>query len=154
MSLSKRNFVYSCIIYEISLFVKIVVEISLKIRYTVLEVIEMTTVQRIDYILHSRGMSRRQLAISAKIPPSSLQSAMTRGKSMTIDMLLSIADALDVDPYSLMDFDTASERLSSRINGELTDRLLLAFNLLNDVGQHKAIERVEELAEIAKYRDK
>lgn len=114
----------------------------------------MTTVQRIDYILQGRGMSRRQLAIAANIPPSSLQSAMTRGKSMTIDMLLSIADALEVDPYSLMDFDTASERLSSRINGELHDRLLLAFNLLNDVGQQKAIERVEELAEIAKYRDK
>ena len=114
----------------------------------------MTTAQRIDYILKGRGMSRRQLAIAANIPPSSLQSAMTTGKSMTIDMLLSIADAIDVDPYSLMDFDSASERLCARINGELLDRLLLAFNLLNDVGQQKALERVEELAEIEKYREK
>lgn len=113
----------------------------------------MTTVQRIDYILQSRGMSRRQLAISAKIPPSSLQSAMTRSKSMTVDMLMAIADALNVDPYSLMDFDTASKHLASRINGEQYDRLLLAFNILNDLGQHEAIKRVEELAEIAKYRN-
>lgn len=112
----------------------------------------MTTVQMIDHILQSRGMSRRQLAIAAKIPPSSLQSAMTRGKRMTIEMVMSIADALDVDPYSLMDFDMASDRLASRINGELHERLILAFNSLNDLGQQKAIERVEELLEVAKYR--
>ena len=54
----------------------------------------MTTTERIDYILKSRGMSRRQLAIAAKIPPSSLQSAMTKGKSMSLDMLLRISEAL------------------------------------------------------------
>lgn len=113
----------------------------------------MTTVQTIDYILQSRGMSRRQLAIAAKIPPSSLQSAMTRGKSMTIEMLYAIADALEVDPFTLMDFDAASDRLFARINGDLHKRLLLAFDILNDLGQQKAIERVEELTEIAKYRE-
>lgn len=113
----------------------------------------MTTTERIDHILKSRGMSRRQLAIAANIPTSSLQSAMSRGKSMTIEMLLAVADALEVDPYSLMDWDMATNRLADRVNGELYDRLLLAFNLLNDLGQQKAIERVEELTEISKYKN-
>jgi lambda repressor-like predicted transcriptional regulator len=39
----------------------------------------MTVAQKIDNILKSKGMSRRQLAIKAKIAPSSLQSAMERG---------------------------------------------------------------------------
>ncbi len=112
-----------------------------------------TITEEIDAILQERGMSRRQLAITANIPPSSLQSAMARGKGMTVEMLMAVADALDVSPYSLMDFDMASERLSQRINGVLLDQLTEAFSKLNDLGQQKAIERVEELTEIAKYRD-
>ena len=56
----------------------------------------MTTVQRLDAILKSRGMSRRQAAIAAKIPPSTLQSAMERGKNISVDMLQQLAAALDI----------------------------------------------------------
>lgn len=49
---------------------------------------------RIDELLKERKMSRRQLAISAKIAPSSLQSAMERGDGFSVDMLSSIAAAL------------------------------------------------------------
>lgn len=47
-------------------------------------------------------MSRRQLAIMAQIPPSSLQSAMSRGKNMTVEMLQSIAGIFDVSSDYLL----------------------------------------------------
>ena len=56
----------------------------------------MSLYKRIDAILQDRGMSRRQLAIAAGIPPSTLQSALTREKSMTTEMIQQIAAALEV----------------------------------------------------------
>lgn len=57
----------------------------------------MTITERIDAVLQRRNMSRRQLAKAANIPPSSLQSAMERGKNLSTDMVRKIAKALDVD---------------------------------------------------------
>lgn len=65
----------------------------------------MTTVQRLDAILKSRGMSRRQAAIAAKIPPSTLQSAMERGKNISVDMLQQLAAALDIPVTELVGDD-------------------------------------------------
>ena len=47
----------------------------------------MTMTEKIDSIIQSKKMSRRQLAIKAGIPPSSLQSAMERGKNLSLEML-------------------------------------------------------------------
>lgn len=63
----------------------------------------MTIVDKIDSILKERNMSRRQLAKLAGIPTSSLQSAMERGKNISVDMLYKIADALNVPIVSLLD---------------------------------------------------
>lgn len=62
----------------------------------------MTVTERIDNLLKSRKMSRRQLAIAAGIPPSSLQSAMSRGRNMTIEMLLAISGVLDISAAYLL----------------------------------------------------
>lgn len=62
----------------------------------------MNTVDLIDDILKKRGMSRRQLALAAGIPPSSLQAAMARGKNMTIEMVQAIAATLNVSVSSLL----------------------------------------------------
>lgn len=56
----------------------------------------MTVVERIDAIIQSRKISRRQLAIKAGIPPSSLQSAMERGKNISFEMIEKIAMVLGV----------------------------------------------------------
>ena len=61
----------------------------------------MTVIERIDALLKERGMSRRRLAKKANIPPSTLQSAMERGKNISVDMLSQIADALDVSLFFL-----------------------------------------------------
>lgn len=62
----------------------------------------MTITERIDSIIQARKMSRRQLAIKAGIPPSSLQSAMERGKSLSFEMIEKIATALNVSIGDLL----------------------------------------------------
>ena len=59
----------------------------------------MTVCEYIDSILKERGMSRRKLAISAGISPSSLQSAFERNKNLSYDMLLPILEVLKIEKY-------------------------------------------------------
>ena len=61
-----------------------------------------STVRMIDAILQHKNMSRRQLAKAASIPPSSLQSALERGKNISADMLQKIADVLQVPVELIM----------------------------------------------------
>lgn len=62
----------------------------------------MTPTERIDALLAARGMSRRQLAVTAGIPTSSFQSAMARGRNLTVEVLQAVAKALDVSPAYLL----------------------------------------------------
>ena len=62
----------------------------------------MTTAQKIDSLLKKYGLSRRQLAILAQIPPSSFQSAMERGGNMSVEMLQKVANVLVVPPEELL----------------------------------------------------
>ena len=50
----------------------------------------------IDKILSERKMSRRKLALKAGIPPSTLQSALARKNTLSIEMMQKIADALEI----------------------------------------------------------
>lgn len=54
--------------------------------------------ERIDLLLAEKKMSRRKLAIMAGIPPSSLQSAMQRKGSMTVNMVEKLAETLECSP--------------------------------------------------------
>lgn len=109
----------------------------------------MTTAERIDSLLKARNMSRRQLAISADIPPSTLQSALERNRSFSFEMLQRIAKALDVTINDIVAGDWGS---LAHTQSAIFNRLSSAFDQLNELGQEKAVERVEELAEIPKYR--
>lgn len=110
----------------------------------------MTTAQIIDSILQQRGMSRRELAIAANIPPSTFQSAMARGKNITVEMVCAVAAVLGISPYCLMDFDDSSRELSYHINN--AQQIIEMLSQLNSAGQAKVIERIEELLELPKYR--
>lgn len=92
-----------------------------------------------------------------------------RNSNLGLDFAESIADALDVRIGYLMgleDFDgnlwgkDASDEAYSKIaenierhHGPKT-KLNAAFDRLNEEGQKKAVERVEELTEIPKYQKK
>lgn len=63
----------------------------------------MTVVERIDSVIQARKLSRRQLAIKAGIPPSSLQSAMERGRNISFEMIEKIAAALELPESFFME---------------------------------------------------
>lgn len=113
----------------------------------------METYENIDRELEKRGMSRRKLAISIGVPPSTFQSMMERKRGMTLELLKKIADALGMSIYSLADFDLASEAVTEEINANRRESQLLShFRNLNDNGQSVAVERVQELTQIPAYQ--
>ena len=113
----------------------------------------METYENIDRELEKRGMSRRKLAISIGVPPSTFQSMMERKRGMTLELLKKIADALGMSIYSLADFDLASEAVTEEINANRREgKLLSHFRNLNDNGQSVAVERVQELTQIPAYQ--
>ena len=113
----------------------------------------METYENIDRELEKRGMSRRKLAISLGVPPSTFQSMMERKRGITLELLKKIADALGMSIYSLADFDLASEAVTEEINTNRRESQLLShFRTLNDNGQTVAVERVQELAQIPAYQ--
>ena len=60
-----------------------------------------TVCERIDRLIKERTLSRRRLALQAGISPSSFQSAMQRNNGLSLDMLIPISQALNVDPVWL-----------------------------------------------------
>ena len=56
----------------------------------------MDVFDRIDAWLAANRVSRRKLAISAGLPPSSLQSALTRRGKLSHDMLAALSHAMGV----------------------------------------------------------
>lgn len=78
----------------------------------------MTTSEKIDAIIKKNGLSRRQVAIKAQIPPSSFQSAMERNKNISIDMLRKIGAALGVDWMELV----ADDELGDYIIADIIER--------------------------------
>lgn len=121
----------------------------------------MNVCERIDAILVERKMSRRQLAIAADIPPSTLQSVLARGHGITFEMLMKITQALELAPQDLYPIQRgvqitgmAGDPLNgySAIREQNKEKVISALDKLNADGQAKAVERVEELAEIPKYQ--
>ncbi|MFR9310677.1 helix-turn-helix domain-containing protein [Hydrogeniiclostridium mannosilyticum] len=91
----------------------------------------MAVADRIDTILQERGVSRRQLAIKAGIPPSSLQSALERGHNITLDMLQKIADALGVPVFLLYDVDIFVEEVT-----DFAKTLVQMYSVLNVIAEN------------------
>lgn len=119
----------------------------------------MTVCEMIDAILKEKNMSRRQLAIAAGIPPSSLQSALSRNNGLSLDMLLPISDVLDIDVPEL---DTGKKfpgwcaDIEKVVNESLDPKEVRAQEILyalNDAGKDKWIEYGEDLLEMPKYRE-
>ena len=98
-----------------------------------------------------KGLTQKQLGERCGMADSAIRRYESDRGNPTIETVKRIAKALEIDPFSLMDFDMACDFLSDRMNNR-TKYLLSAFELLNDEGQNIAIERVEELTEIPKYK--
>lgn len=102
----------------------------------------MTIAETIDNLLAKQNMSRRQLAIKAGIPPSTLQSAMARNKDFSLDMLLKIANALGVSLDTLLTIKPLPAKeipITSYFHETTTieepDQLSIAFErFMSDIG--------------------
>lgn len=100
-----------------------------------------------------KGWTQKQLGDKCNMADSAIRRYESDRGNPTIETLKRIANALEVDPYSLMDFDMATAALEDQINSR-AKHLLTFFDQLNEEGQAKAVERVEELTEIPKYQKK
>lgn len=141
----------------------------------------MTSVEKIDSIIKDRHISRRKLAIMAKIPPSTLQSAMTRGEIHNVVFLSKIASALGISAEDLYgdevlahpSLNKFAESFADKLDPDTMrvdengvvgfvkkqedpkraeDTLIGHFQKLNPKGQLVALDRMEELAEHPRYR--
>ena len=124
----------------------------------------MTTAEQIDALIKERGLSRRQLAIDAEIPPSSLQPAIERNKNIPFQMLEKIVSTLGISIFEVLgdeerklfveaEAGTISDYFKQGYKFTSREKLLVRlFHLLNEEGQDATIERVEELTEIPKYQ--
>ncbi len=116
----------------------------------------MTVGERIRIARKEKGLTQKALGEACGIAEPTIRRYELGKLNPKFETLGKIASALGVDIYSLLDFDSASDLLSDKINSALEkgvpDSLVLAYHQLNPVGQQKAVERVEELTEIPKYQ--
>jgi transcriptional regulator with XRE-family HTH domain len=132
----------------------------------------MTTGEKIKAARKAAGMTQIELADALGVSKTYISKYENDTRKPKRDTLLKIADKLGVRALDLEDDTTVnayyegainqSVRLSMGYLGDLyhgakqtpfLSPLLDAFASLNEEGQQKAVERVEELTEIPKYQN-
>lgn len=116
---------------------------------------------RLKNILRDKSITIKQLAETTGISVNTLYSITKRDSERVDDVILQrIAAALGVGVGQLMPVDNYWEDADGNGHTEPMeppaaapkDRIDAALDRLNDEGQEKAAERVEELTEIPKYQ--
>lgn len=113
--------------------------------------------QRSDRILHSiqkANLSYSELASLTKIPKSALQRYATgETEKIPIDRIEAIAKATKVTSEFLMGWtdDVEQKLILNNLNDD-EKALLNLYNQLNQLGQAKLRERLDELLELTKYK--
>lgn len=62
----------------------------------------MTVGERVLLLIHERGMTQKEFSLKTGIPQSTMSSWKGKRQNPSIDKLMTICDALDVDPYYLI----------------------------------------------------
>lgn len=116
----------------------------------------MTTGQLIKAARKKAGMTQEELGKKIGVSGSSMAQWENDLRNPKLDTLQRIASALGVPVQDLIsDWEAVDKEEFKRvfIYGEgIKDRIDAALDRLNDEGQEKAAERVEELTEIPKYQ--
>jgi transcriptional regulator with XRE-family HTH domain len=102
-------------------------------------------------------MSRRRLASEAHVSPSTLQCALARGGDLSLDLLLPISNVLNVSVEYLSGADEPPEMTADELQARwddmpVDDKIRYYLAGLNTYGKLKVLERLEELAELPKYK--
>ena len=126
--------------------------------------------ERIQTIRISKGLTRKEVASRCKIAEQIIDDYESGRSSPEFEIMDKIAYALDVPVTAWMGYV-----FTGRINGRdvyepshdiidvvideekedqpsIVERIFISLNQLNNAGQQKAVERVEELTEIPKYQ--
>lgn len=128
-----------------------------------------TSGKRIRAARKERGVQQEGLAKVIGVNPSAILKYENDTASLTWTTVFKIAEALDIDPYYLIDNDqildeifkylrNGENKLPELFDGDKTKaekrrkQLNVNFMKLNEIGQEKAVERVEELAMIPDYQ--
>lgn len=116
----------------------------------------MTTGQLIKAARKKAGMTQKELGAKLGVAYQTLAQWENDLRNPKLDTLQRIAAALGVPVQDLIsDWEAVDKEEFKRvfIYGEgIKDRIDAALDRLNDEGQEKAAERVEELTEIPKYQ--
>lgn len=116
----------------------------------------MTTGQLIKAARKKAGVTQEELGKKIGVSGSSMAQWENDLRNPKLDTLQRIASALGVPVQELIsDWEAVDKEEFKRvfIYGEgIKDRIDAALDRLNDEGQEKAAERVEELTEIPKYQ--
>lgn len=106
-----------------------------------------------------RGLSQKQLADLAGVSQTAVYHWEKGVRTPKIEQLEKLSNALGVHLSRLLTFDTIFNSTDEDIKiwidsiGETkSDKINELFELLNDIGQEKAIEQVELLTKIPEYR--
>ncbi len=123
----------------------------------------MTVGQRIRAARNKAGLTQRELAARAETATGTIQQYELEKRQPRLEQLRRIANVLGVDINWLMNGHTMEERdaaFKASADQRYRDakewlrqkKMDEAFQGLNEQGQQKAVERVEELTEIPKYK--
>lgn len=97
----------------------------------------------------SQFKSVRQFAIEMEIPYSTLVTALDRGiEGMAYGTVIKICDKLNLNPVDFTPLDKKSA-LGTKI---LENRVMQYYVKLNKVGRKKALELMEDYAQLDKYQ--
>ena len=131
----------------------------------------MTTGEKIKEARKKAGMTQAELGALLGVSGSMIGQWENDFRHPKLETRAKIADALGIKDFELASIHKPNknhhreiERMMGKEEGYLDkmsarrdwpinqQRLVNAFDLLNDAGQQKAVERVEELTEIPKYQ--
>ena len=105
-----------------------------------------------------KGLTQKQLAEKMGVTETYISQYERDLRRPKPDTIKRIAAALEVDAFSIADFENATELLFSDANdgialyGEQFPALMSAFCALTDEGKREAVKRVQELAEVPRYK--
>ena len=98
------------------------------------------------------GLTQQDLAEKLGVTKNSISNYENGVSSPKWDILVKIFDVLRVDPNFLYQDDFSSELTEAHVLTPQHSTLLAAFDQLNDEGQTKAVEYVEDLVLTGRYK--
>lgn len=112
----------------------------------------MSFASRLRQAREQAGLTQQDLAKKLGVTKSAVGNYENGVSSPKWDVLIKIFDVLRVDPNFLYQDDFSSEFTEAHVLTPQQSTLLAAFDQLNEEGQTKAVEYVEDLVLTGRYK--